>query len=172
MNHWIARSRSTLNSEAALFEDADANNFGTLSLEARRIGCCRKRKWEYVTRAGTTTPFWWGSSITPEPANCRGHPYKGGGKSEVRASELFVLSGCGKLPPLEIADNAKGIGALGCPDDGPKTAHRGLENSPRLVQRERAFSEEGLQQCTNNSSASECGSVHGLVGNGVHDDPP
>jgi formylglycine-generating enzyme required for sulfatase activity len=24
---------------------------------------------EYVTRAGTTTPFWWGSSITPEQAN-------------------------------------------------------------------------------------------------------
>jgi formylglycine-generating enzyme required for sulfatase activity len=24
---------------------------------------------EYVTRAGTTTPFWWGSSITPNQAN-------------------------------------------------------------------------------------------------------
>jgi formylglycine-generating enzyme required for sulfatase activity len=24
---------------------------------------------EYVTRAGTTTPFWWGSSITPKQAN-------------------------------------------------------------------------------------------------------
>jgi formylglycine-generating enzyme required for sulfatase activity len=24
---------------------------------------------EYVTRAGTTTPFWWGSSITPQQAN-------------------------------------------------------------------------------------------------------
>jgi hypothetical protein len=24
----------------------------------------------------------------------------------------------------------------------------------------------------NNSSASECDTVHGLVGNGVHDDPP
>ncbi len=24
---------------------------------------------EYVARAGTTTPFWWGSSITPEQAN-------------------------------------------------------------------------------------------------------
>ena len=22
---------------------------------------------EYVTRAGTTTPFWWGSSISTEP---------------------------------------------------------------------------------------------------------
>jgi formylglycine-generating enzyme required for sulfatase activity len=24
---------------------------------------------EYVTRAGSTTPFWWGSSITPKQAN-------------------------------------------------------------------------------------------------------
>jgi formylglycine-generating enzyme required for sulfatase activity len=30
---------------------------------------------EYVTRAGTTTPFWWGSSITPKQANYNG--YKG-----------------------------------------------------------------------------------------------
>jgi formylglycine-generating enzyme required for sulfatase activity len=30
---------------------------------------------EYVTRAGTTTPFWWGSSIMPEQAN-----YKDGGR--------------------------------------------------------------------------------------------
>jgi formylglycine-generating enzyme required for sulfatase activity len=36
---------------------------------------------EYVTRAGTTTPFWWGSSITPKQANYDGsaEPYKGGG---------------------------------------------------------------------------------------------
>ena len=26
-------------------------------------------EWEYVTRAGTTTPFWWGSSISPNQAN-------------------------------------------------------------------------------------------------------
>jgi clan AA aspartic protease (TIGR02281 family) len=36
---------------------------------------------EYVTRAGTTTPFWWGSTITPTRANYNGsaEPYKGGG---------------------------------------------------------------------------------------------
>lgn len=28
---------------------------------------------EYVTRAGTTTPFWWGSSITPKEANYDGN---------------------------------------------------------------------------------------------------
>src|SRR5262249_31671028 len=37
---------------------------------------------EYVARAGTTTPFWWGSSITPEQANYNGsaEPYQGGGQ--------------------------------------------------------------------------------------------
>ena len=48
---------------------------------------------EYVTRAGTKTPFWWGSSITPEQANyfARGEPYKGGGaKGEYRNKTLPV----------------------------------------------------------------------------------
>ena len=48
---------------------------------------------EYVTRAGTTTPFWWGSSITPKQANYDGsaEPYKGGafGRQE----------GCAPRPP-------------------------------------------------------------------------
>lgn len=36
---------------------------------------------EYVTRAGTATPFWWGVSITPQRANYNGsaEPYEGGG---------------------------------------------------------------------------------------------
>jgi len=35
---------------------------------------------EYVTRAGTTTPFWWGTSITPNQANYDGRTaYEGGG---------------------------------------------------------------------------------------------
>jgi formylglycine-generating enzyme required for sulfatase activity len=35
---------------------------------------------EYVTRAGTTTPFWWGTSITPRQANYNGNStYAGGG---------------------------------------------------------------------------------------------
>jgi formylglycine-generating enzyme required for sulfatase activity len=48
---------------------------------------------EYVTRAGTTTPFWWGSSITPEQANYRGNtdPYLGGGsKGEYRQRTMPV----------------------------------------------------------------------------------
>jgi formylglycine-generating enzyme required for sulfatase activity len=50
---------------------------------------------EYVTRAGTTTPFWWGSSITPKQANYDGRadPYKGGGsKGEYRGRTVPVDS--------------------------------------------------------------------------------
>jgi formylglycine-generating enzyme required for sulfatase activity len=50
---------------------------------------------EYVTRAGTTTPFWWGSSITPQQANYDGSgaPYKGGGsKGENRQRTVPVDS--------------------------------------------------------------------------------
>jgi formylglycine-generating enzyme required for sulfatase activity len=48
-----------------------------------------------VTRAGTTTPFWWGSSITPKQANYDGsaEPYKGGGsKGEYRKKTVPVDS--------------------------------------------------------------------------------
>ncbi len=50
---------------------------------------------EYAARAGTTTPFWWGSSITPEQANYDGSmaPYKGGGKKgQYRKKTLPVKS--------------------------------------------------------------------------------
>jgi formylglycine-generating enzyme required for sulfatase activity len=50
---------------------------------------------EYVTRAGTTTPFWWGSTITPKQANYDGtsDPYKGGGaKGEFRRMTVPVNS--------------------------------------------------------------------------------
>jgi formylglycine-generating enzyme required for sulfatase activity len=49
---------------------------------------------EYFTRAGTTTPFWWGSSITPDQANYNGgaDPYKGGAKGELRQKTVPVKS--------------------------------------------------------------------------------
>ncbi len=38
-------------------------------------------EWEYAARAGSTTGFWWGSSITPEQANYDGNSvYEGGGR--------------------------------------------------------------------------------------------
>jgi formylglycine-generating enzyme required for sulfatase activity len=48
---------------------------------------------EYVTRAGTTTPFWWGSSISPKQANYDGnYTYGGGTKGEYRGQTVPVDS--------------------------------------------------------------------------------
>jgi formylglycine-generating enzyme required for sulfatase activity len=46
---------------------------------------------EYVTRAGTTTPFWWGSSISPKQANYNGnHVFGVGAKGEYRQQTVLV----------------------------------------------------------------------------------
>jgi formylglycine-generating enzyme required for sulfatase activity len=46
---------------------------------------------EYVTRAGTTTPFWWGRSISTDQANYNGtYTYGGGPKGEYRAKTMPV----------------------------------------------------------------------------------
>ena len=50
---------------------------------------------EYVARAGTTTPFWWGRSITPEQANYDGTVmlHSGGGrKGDFRRATVRVKS--------------------------------------------------------------------------------
>ena len=48
---------------------------------------------EYVTRAGTTTPFWWGSSISTSQANYNGRStYDGAAQGEFRQKTLSVDS--------------------------------------------------------------------------------
>jgi formylglycine-generating enzyme required for sulfatase activity len=48
---------------------------------------------EYVTRAGTTTPFWWGTAITSQEANYNGHfSYADGPKGEYHGRVLPVDS--------------------------------------------------------------------------------
>ena len=48
---------------------------------------------EYVTRAGTTTPFWMGSNISTSQANYNGnHTYAGGSKGEYRKKTMPVNS--------------------------------------------------------------------------------
>jgi formylglycine-generating enzyme required for sulfatase activity len=50
-------------------------------------------EWEYVARAGTTTPFWWGASISPKQANYDGnYTYGNGPKGEYRQRTLPVDS--------------------------------------------------------------------------------
>jgi formylglycine-generating enzyme required for sulfatase activity len=47
---------------------------------------------EYVTRAGTTTPFWWGSAIATTQANYDGNYTYGGPKGEYRQRTMPVDS--------------------------------------------------------------------------------
>ena len=48
---------------------------------------------EYVTRAGTATPFWWGASIATSQANYDGNfVYGGGPKGELRRKTMLVDS--------------------------------------------------------------------------------
>ena len=45
---------------------------------------------EYVARAGTTTPFWWGATISTDQANYNGTAYGGGSTGEFRGQTVAV----------------------------------------------------------------------------------
>ena len=74
----------------------DAKAFaGWLSKKTdKTYGLLSEAEREYVTRAGTTSPFWFGSAITPKQANYKGtSKYDGGGsKGEYRKRTVAVDS--------------------------------------------------------------------------------
>jgi formylglycine-generating enzyme required for sulfatase activity len=80
------RQRHTFGEDARSYAMAVGQDWKTVppSSEAER---------EYVTRAGTTTPFWWGSLLSTDQANYDGdftYPFVAGKKGAVRRKPLPV----------------------------------------------------------------------------------
>ncbi len=76
------------------WEDAKAYASWLSKQTGKSYRLLSEAEYEYAARAGTTTPFWWGSSITPEQANYDGtYVYAGGGrKGEYRHKTVPVKS--------------------------------------------------------------------------------
>jgi formylglycine-generating enzyme required for sulfatase activity len=76
------------------WEDAQLYVAWLSRLTGQHYRLLSEAEFEYATRAGTKTPFWWGTSITPEQANYDGRvEYEGGGmKGELRAKTVPVKS--------------------------------------------------------------------------------
>jgi formylglycine-generating enzyme required for sulfatase activity len=76
------------------WEEAKAFAAWMAKITDRPYRLLTEAEWEYAARAGTATPFWWGSSITPAQANyCGTDLYEGGGsKGEYRGRTVGVDS--------------------------------------------------------------------------------
>jgi formylglycine-generating enzyme required for sulfatase activity len=74
------------------WDDATAYTRWLAEITGRPYRLLTEAEWEYVARAGTSTPFWWGTSISTNQANYDGrYVYAGGGaKGEWRQSTVAV----------------------------------------------------------------------------------
>ncbi|MBI4724849.1 MAG: SUMF1/EgtB/PvdO family nonheme iron enzyme, partial [Rhodomicrobium sp.] len=77
-------------------------------------------EWEYACRAGTATPFWWGSSIATEQANYNGNfIYEGGGAKGVHRQKTVPVQsfepnpwGSWESDPARLRGAFRGRGSL------------------------------------------------------------
>jgi formylglycine-generating enzyme required for sulfatase activity len=76
------------------WDDAKAYAVWLAAITGKPYRLPTEAEWEYAARAGATTPFWWGSSITPARANYNGkYVYAGGGsKGEYRKGTVPAAS--------------------------------------------------------------------------------
>jgi formylglycine-generating enzyme required for sulfatase activity len=87
-DHWGRGNRPVINVN---WNDATAYAEWLSGKTGKAYRLLSEAEREYVTRAGTTTPFWWGSSITPNQANYDGNgTYAGGPKGENRQRTVPV----------------------------------------------------------------------------------
>jgi formylglycine-generating enzyme required for sulfatase activity len=64
------------------WDDAQAYVKWLAKTTGKKYRLLSEAEWEYIARAGTSTPFWWGSGISSDQANYNGTGilYRGGGK--------------------------------------------------------------------------------------------
>lgn len=75
------------------WEDASSYCAWLSEASSKSYRLLSEAEWEYCCRAGTTSPFWWGSTISPNQANYDGnYTYGTGKKGEYRIQTLPVDS--------------------------------------------------------------------------------
>lgn len=77
---------------------------------------------EYVTRAGTTTPYWWGTAITPQQANYKTAPFVPYSKQRTQPVDAFEPNPWGLYQVhgnvYDWVEDCWNDGYLGTPADG------------------------------------------------------
>jgi formylglycine-generating enzyme required for sulfatase activity len=84
------------------FEDVKAYLAWLSKQTGKTYRLLSEAEWEYVARAGSDSPFWWGATITPAQANYNGNiAFRGGAKGEFREKTVSAFDSF-KLNPWNL----------------------------------------------------------------------